>query len=223
MKTDLEIQQDVINELKWQPFLKSANIGVAVKNGVVTLSGNVDNYSQKIGAEKAARKVTGVRAIAEDIQIGVSPALEKTDVDIAESVVNALKWHAAVPEERIKVKVENGIVTLEGEVEWEYQRSSTQRAVNRLLGVRNVVNLINIKPRVTAFDVRTKILDALRRTATTDAERVSIEVDGSKIILNGKVRSFTEKEDVEDAAWCAPGVSRVESHLEVEPVETFAL
>lgn len=222
MKTDLEIQQDVINELKWQPFLKSANIGVAVKNGIVTLSGNVDNYSQKIGAEKAARKVTGVRAIAEDIQIGVSPALEKTDVDIAESVVNALKWHAAVPEERIKVKVENGIVTLEGEVEWEYQRSSTQRAVNRLLGVRNVVNLINIKPRVTAFDVRTKIFDALRRTATTDAERVSIEVDGSKVILNGKVRSFTEKEDVEDAAWCAPGVSRVESHLEVEPVETFA-
>jgi osmotically-inducible protein OsmY len=222
MKTDLEIQQDLINELKWQPFLKSANIGVAVKNGVVTLSGNVDSYSQKIGAEKAARKVTGVRAIAEDIQIGVSPALEKTDVDIAESVVNALKWHAAVPEERIKVKVENGIVTLEGEVEWEYQRSSTQRAVNRLLGVRNVVNLINIKPRVTAFDVRTKIFDALRRTATTDAERVSIEVDGSKVILNGKVRSFTEKEDVEDAAWCAPGVSRVESHLEVEPVETFA-
>src|SRR5574337_221263 len=122
MKTDLEIQQDVINELKWQPFLKSANIGVAVKNGVVTLSGNVDNYSQKIGAEKAEKKVTGVRAIAEDIQIGVSPALEKTDVDIAESVVNALKWHSAVPDERIKVKVENGIVTLEGEVEWEYQR-----------------------------------------------------------------------------------------------------
>lgn len=222
MKTDLEIQQDVINELKWQPFLKSANIGVAVKNGIVTLSGNVDNYSQKIEAEKASKKVTGVKAIAEDIQIGVSPALEKTDVDIAESVMNALKWHASVPEDRIKVKVENGIVTLDGEVEWEYQRSSATRAVNRLLGVRNVINLINIKPRVTAFDVRTKIADALRRTATVDAERVSIEVDGSKVILNGKVKSFTEKEDVEDAAWCAPGVSRVESHLEVEPVETFA-
>lgn len=221
MKTDLEIQQDVMNELKWQPFLKSANIGVAVKNGIVTLSGNVDNYSQKIEAEKAAKKVTGVKAIAEDIQIGVSPALEKTDIDIAESVMNALKWHAAVPEDRIKVKVENGIVTLDGEVEWEYQRTSAKKAVNNLLGVRNLVNLITIKPRLTAFDVRAKINEALHRTATVDAERVSIEVDDRKIILRGKVRSFAEKEDVEDAAWCAPGVSKVESHLEVEPVELF--
>lgn len=221
MKTDLEIQQDVMNELKWQPFLKSANIGVAVKNGIVTLSGNVDNYSQKIEAEKAARKLTGVKAIAEDIQIGVSPALEKSDADIAASVMNALKWHAAVPEDRIKVKVENGIVTLDGEVEWEYQRASAKKAVNNLLGVRNVIDLITIKPRLTAFDVRTKINEALHRTATVDAERVSIEVDNRKIILRGKVRSFAEKEDVEDAAWCAPGVSRVESYLEVEPVELF--
>ena len=221
MKTDLEIQQDVMHELKWQPFLKSANIGVAVKNGIVTLSGNVDNYFQKIESEKAAKKVTGVKAIAEDIQIGVSPALEKSDADIAESVMNALKWHAAVPEDRIKVKVENGIVTLEGEVEWEYQRTSAKKAVNNLLGVRNLVNLISIKPRLTAFDVRVKINEALHRTATVDAERVSIEVDDRKIILHGKVRSFAEKEDVEDAAWCAPGVSSVESHLEVEPVELF--
>lgn len=222
MKTDLEIQQDVMNELKWQPFLKSANIGVAVKNGIVTLSGIVDNYSQKIEAEKAAKKVTGVKAIAEDIQIGVSPTLQKTDAEIAESVMNALKWHTAVPEEKIKVKVENGIVTLEGELEWEYQRNSAKKAVNNLLGVRNVINLISIKPVVTAFDVRAKISQALHRTATVDAERVSIEVVGNKVTLNGKIRSFAEKEDVEDAAWCAPGVSRVESHLEVEPVEAFS-
>jgi osmotically-inducible protein OsmY len=221
MKTDLEIQHDVMNELKWQPFLKSANIGVAVKNGIVTLSGNVDNYSQKTEAEKAAKKVTGVKAIAEDIQISVSPALEKTDADIAESVMNALKWHAAVPEERIKVKVENGVVTLEGEVEWEYQRNSAKNAVKNLLGVRNLTNLITIRPRIAAFDVRTKISQALHRTATVDAEKVTIEVDGNKVILNGRVRSFAEKEDVEDAAWCAPGVSRVESHIEVEPVEEF--
>lgn len=221
MKTDLEIQQDVMNELKWQPFLKSANIGVAVKNGIVTLSGIVDSYGQKIDAEKAVRKVIGVKAIAEDMQIGVSPSLKKTDAEIAESVMSALKWHAAVPDERIKVKVENGFVTLDGEVEWEYQRNSAKNAVNNLVGVRNVINLISVKPRVTAFDVRTKISDALHRTATVDAEKVSIEVEGNKIILNGKVRSFAEKQDVEDAAWCAPGVSKIESHLEVEPVEVF--
>lgn len=221
MKTDLEIQQDVMNELRWQPFLKSANIGIAVKNGIVTLSGTVDNYAQKIEAEKATKKVNGVKAIAEDIQIGVSPSYKKTDAEIAESIMSALKWHAAVPEENIKVKVENGVVTLEGEVEWEYQRNSARKAVNNLLGVRNVINLINVKPKVTSFDVRTKINQALHRTATVDAERVSIEVDGTRVILNGKVRSFAEKEDIEGAAWCAPGVSRVESHLELEPVETF--
>ena len=219
MKTDLEIQQDIMNELKWQPFLRAATIGVAVKNGVVTLSGNVDNYAQKVEAEKAAKKVAGVKAIAEDIQIGVSPSFKKTDTEIAGSVISALKWHAAVPDEKIKVKVEEGIVTLEGEVEWDFQRSSAKKAVSNLLGVRNVINLITVKPKLTAFDVRSKVSQALHRTATVDAERVSIEVEGNKVILNGKVRSFAEKEDVEDAAWCAPGVNRVESHLEVEAVE----
>lgn len=221
MKTDLEIQQTVMNELKWQPFLKSANIGVAVKDGIVTLSGMVDNYSQKVEAERAVKKVIGVKAIAEDIQIGVSPAYKKTDAEIAESVMNALKWHAAVPEQNIKVKVEDGTVILEGNVEWEYQRNSAKNAVDALLGVRNVINLITVKPKITAFDVRAKITQALHRTATVDAEKISIEVDGNKIILNGKVRSFSEKEDVENAAWCAPGVCRVESHIEVEPVEVF--
>jgi osmotically-inducible protein OsmY len=135
--------------------------------------------------------------------------------------MSALKWHAAVPEEKIKVKVENGLVTLEGEVEWEYQRNSAKKAVNSLLGVRNVINLINVKPKLTSFDVRAKITQALQRTATVDAERVSIQVEGTKVTLDGKVRSFAEKEDIEDAAWCAPGVIRVESHLELEPIETF--
>lgn len=222
MKNDLEIQTDVLNELKWQPFLKSSNIGVSVKDGIVTLSGMVDNYAQKIDAEKAVKKVTGVRAIAEDIQIGVSPVYKKTDTEIAESVMNALKWHAAVPEEKIKVKVEDGLVTLEGEVEWEFQRNSARNAVSNLLGVKNVINLIMVKPKVTAFDVRTKITQALHRTATVDAERIVIEVEGPQVILKGKVRSFAEKEDVEDAAWCAPGVNKVESHIEVEPVEVYS-
>lgn len=223
MKNDLEIQQDVITELKWQPFLQAANIGVSVKNGIVTLSGTVDSYAQKMDAEKAVKKVTGVKAIAEDIQIGVSPALKKTDAEIAESVLNALKWHTAVPEQKITVKVEDGVVTLTGEVEWEYQRNSAKNAVSSLLGVRNVTNLISVKPKVTAFDVRTKITQALHRTATIDAERITIEVEAGKVRLHGKVRSFAEKEDIETAAWCAPGVSKVESYIEVEPVEVFAV
>lgn len=221
MKTDLEIQQDVMNELKWQPFLKSSSIGIAVKNGIVTLTGIVDNYAQKVEAEKAAKKITGVKAIAEDIQIGVSPSYKKTDTEIAESVMNALRWHAAVPEENLKVTIEDGIVKLEGDVEWEYQRSSAKNAIVNLLGVRNVINLINVKPKLTAFDVRAKIAQALHRAATVDAEKVSIDVEGHKVILNGKVRSFAEKEDVEEAAWCAPGVSTVESHIEIEPVEVL--
>lgn len=222
MKTDLEIQQDVIEELKWQPFLKAANIGVAVRNGIVTLSGLVENYAQKIDAENAVKKVSGVKAVAEDMQIGVSPALEKTDAEIAESVLNALKWHSAVPDDKITVKVEDGIVTLQGEVEWDYQRNSAKRAVSNLLGVRNVISLIAIKPKVTPFDVRAKINQSLHRTATADAGRISIDVTGSTVILHGKVRSFAEKEDVENAAWCAPGVSKVESYVEVEPVEVLA-
>jgi len=222
MKTDLEIQQDVMNELKWQPFLKSASIGVAVKNGIVTLSGTVDNYSQKIEAEKAAKKLAGVKAIADGIQIGVSPSYKKSDAEIAESVMSALKWHAAVPEENVKVKVENGVVTMEGEVEWEFQRNSAKKAIENLLGVRNVINLINVKPGITAFDVKTKIEQALHRTATVEAKRISIEVKEDKVVLNGTVKTFAEKDDVEGAAWCAPGVSRVISHIAVEPMEVFA-
>lgn len=217
MRNDLDIQQDVITELKWQPFLSSANIGVAVKNGVVTLSGTADNYSQKLAAEKAAKKVAGVRAIAEEIQIGTSPSFHKTDTDIAESVINALRWQSAVPEDKVKVKVEDGNVTLEGEVNWEFQRNSAKNAVSNLLGVRNIVNLLTVKPKAIAADVQAKITAALHRAATVDAEKIKVEVDGSKVILRGSVRSFTEKEDAEDAAWCAPGVSKVQSLLTVEP------
>lgn len=217
MRTDLEIQADVMNELKWQPFLTASNIGVAVKNGVVTLSGTVDNYSQKKLAEDAAKKVLGVRAIAEDIQIGVTPFEKKTDAEIAQSVVTAIEWHSAVPENKVKAKVEDGIVTLEGEVNWQYQRESAKKAVSNLVGVRNVVNLVTVKPNVVANDVQAKITAALHRAATVDAEKIRVEVDGNKVALRGVVRSYAEKEDAENAAWCAPGVSQVQSFLTVEP------
>lgn len=217
MKNDLEIQQDVMNQLKWEPFLTSSDIGVFVKNGIVTLSGIVDSYSHKLTAEKAARKVTGVRAIAEDIQIGVSPSYRKSDTEIAESVLNALKWHSAVPDERINPKVEDGMVTLDGEVEWDYQRDAAKNAVCNLLGVKSVINNLTVKPKPVATDIRSKITAALHRAATVDAEKIQVEISGNKAILKGSVRSYAEKEDAEDAAWAAPGISTVESYLTIEP------
>jgi osmotically-inducible protein OsmY len=223
MKSDLEIQQDVISQLKWEPFVKASEIGVSVKNGIVTLSGLVDSYSKKIAAETAVRKVSGVKAIAEDIQIGVSPTFKKTDTEIAESVLNALKWHSAVPEDKIRVKVEEGIVTLDGEVEWDYQRTSAKNAVSNLMGVRNVISNLTVKPKALVSEIEKKISAAFHRSATIDAEKISISVTGNKVILHGQVRSYAEKQDAEDAAWSAPGIGSVVSFLEMvpEPELTF--
>jgi osmotically-inducible protein OsmY len=221
MKTDFEIQQDVMDQLRWNPFLNASEIGVAVKNGIVTLSGMVDTYTHKIEAERSAKKVFGVRGIAEDIQIGVSPSSSKTDAEIAASVVNALKWHTTVPENKIKVKVENGIVTLEGDVEWEFQRNSAKKAVCNLLGVRDVLNLVRVKPRISVADVKNKISAAFHRSATIDADKISVEVSGDKVILKGEVRSYAEKEDAEDAAWSAPGIASVDSRLVLIPEELY--
>ena len=219
MKSDSQIQNDVVEQMKWEPFLKGSDIGVAVKNGVVTLSGNVDSYSKKVTAENATRKVSGVRAIAEDLQIGVSPAFSKSDTEIAEAVLHALQWHSAVQEEKIKIKVENGIVRLDGEVEWEYQRTLANAAIEHLAGVRSVINLISVKPTVKPSDIQQKISAAFHRSATIDAGKITAEIAGTKVTLRGKVRSFAEKQDAENAAWNAPGVTIVESGLEVETPE----
>lgn len=216
MKTDAQLQKDVMDELKWEPLLTSSQVGVSVKNGVVTLSGLVDSYSKKLAAEKAVKRVQGVKAVAEDIQVGVSTGFRKTDAEIAEACVAALKWHTAVQEEKIKLKVEDGNVKLEGEVEWEYQRINARKAVENLTGVRSVINLITIKPKVTPFDVQQKISAAFHRSATVDSETIKVEVNGHQVILSGKVRSFAEKEDAENAAWNAPGVNLVDSKLEIE-------
>lgn len=219
MKTDMEIQKDVIDQLKWEPFLNASQIGVAVKNGIVTLSGQVDTYSKKVLAEKTVKKVLGVKAIAEDIQVGLSPAYKKSDTEIAEAVVNALRWHTMIPEDKIKVSVEDGNVKLEGDVEWEYQRNQAKTTIENLAGVRFVTNLIAVKPKITPYELQQKITSAFQRSANIDASKVSTEVLGSRVILRGKVRSFAEKEDAENAVWAAPGVVTVENKLVIEEPE----
>lgn len=216
MKSDIQIQKDVLAELKWEPVLTASEIGVSVKKGIVTLSGKVDTYAEKLAAERAAKRVSGVKIVAEDIQVGNSPAYRKTDAEIAEAVLNALKWHSGVQDEKIKIKVEDGIVRLEGVADWEYQRKNAGTAVENLTGVRSVINLITVKPKVSSFDIQQKISSAFHRNATIDAARISVDVTGTKAILRGKVRSFAEKEDAERTAWLAPGISSVESKLEVE-------
>jgi len=216
MKTDLMIQQDVMDELSWEPLLRASEIGVAVKSGIVTLSGTVDAYNKKVTAEKAAGRVAGVKAVALDIEVKIGVSNNKNDSEIAAEVVNALKWHTAMQQDKVKVKVENGYVTLEGEVEWDFQRSSAVYMVENLKGVTGISNKIVVKPTVSLADVKKKITAAFHRHANIDSQKVHIETEGSKVILSGTVRSYAEKKDAENAAWLAPGVSKVENQLEID-------
>lgn len=218
MKTDAQIQKDVIDELRWAPFISSNEIGVTVKDGIVTLSGTVDTYAKKTAAENATKKVVGVRAVAEDIEVKLNHGGERTDADIAETVLNALKWHSVVPEEKIKVKVDNAWVTLDGTVEWDFQRKSAKNAISNLLGVRGITNNISVLPviPIDAAKVKTSISSAFHRTAAIDAEKINVEIVGSKVILKGNVKSWNEKDEATNAAWSIPGVSSVENKLEIE-------
>lgn len=216
MKTDLEIQKDVMEELKWQPSINSNEIGVSVKNGVVTLSGTVDSYSKKVSAETAAKNVGGVKVVAEEIEVKIFPSSKKTDQEIAEAILNTLKWSSPVQQGKIKVEVEKGWVTLDGEVDWEFQRSSAQTLVENLTGVVNVSNKIKIKPAVTASDIKKKISAAFHRSATVDSGKIIIDIQGNKVTLTGKVSSYAEKKEAENSVWSAPGVDRVVNELEVD-------
>lgn len=216
MKTDLQIQQDVLDQLKWEPLLNAAEIGVSVNNGVVTLSGLVDSYAKKIAAENSAKKISGVKAVAEDIEVKIPSTQHKTDTEIAETVLHSLRWHTSIPEEKIKVEVEDGVVTLEGEVDWAYQRDAARTAVENLTGVKMVLNATTVKPLLTIENVKRKIRAALHRSATIHGQNILVDIMGDKVILRGKVRSFAEAEDAKCAAWSAPGVTKVENDLEIE-------
>jgi osmotically-inducible protein OsmY len=219
MRTDSDILKDVVAELKWEPGLRDDDIAVSVRDGVVTLAGFADSFADKWRAERVASRVKGVRAIADDIEVRLPSTSERPDPEIARAAVNALEWNILVPHDRLKVTVEKGWVTLEGEVDYYYQSEEAERSVRHLTGVKGVTNLVTVRsqPTPSVEEVKRRIKEALQRGAEFDADRITVEVQGHKVILNGTVRSYAELRDAERAARNAPGITDVENHLTVDP------
>jgi len=216
MKTDNELQRRyVMDELAWEPSVNAAEIGVSVNSSVVTLSGYVESYPQKWAAERAAERVKGIKAVADEIEVRLPGGWERTDSDIARAAVNVLEWNTLVPQDRVQILVQKGWITLDGTVEFHYQRAEAERAVRSLFGVKGVVNRINLKPAVSPEDVKDQIVEALERAAEVDAKRISVGATNGKVILKGSVKSWVEREEAERAAWAAPGVSEVDNCIEI--------
>jgi osmotically-inducible protein OsmY len=216
MRTDSQIQRDIIDELRLDPAVGAVEIGVAVKAGVVTLSGAVDSYARKYAAIRAAERVIGVKAIAEELEVLVPGHLRHTDTELAHAVINALNWDVEVPADKVSVRVDEGWVWLEGEVEWPFQKAAAERAIRFLTGVRGVTNSLHTTARAFAPEIRKRIEDALTQNAEADAKRISVETVDGTVTLRGTVRSWAERADAERAAWAAPGVTRVIDQLLVQ-------
>jgi osmotically-inducible protein OsmY len=214
-KTDEEIQRDVLAELKWDARVLPNEIGVSVKNGVVLLTGHVDSFYKKWAAEEAARSVRGAVAVANDLEVKLPASAERTDEEIARAAVNALESDTLLGSKNLQITVSNAWITVRGELEWNYQKAEADRVLRRLWGVKGVTNLITIKVQPTPNELKAKIEKAFVRSAELDAQRISVEVQGSKAILKGKVRSWAEREEAERTAWVAPGITQVEDHLQV--------
>jgi osmotically-inducible protein OsmY len=217
MKSDSEIERDVKDELSWNPDLDATDIAVSVKKGVVTLTGFVRSYTDKFEAEAAAKRVSGVVAIANDIEVRMPSVDERPDPEIARDAVAAIKSQLPISSEKIKVIVKNGWITLEGQVEWHYQRSTAAHAVRRIKGLKGVSNMIQLKPHAQPSEIKRKIQEAFRRNAEVDSNRIIVEADGGVVTLKGTVRSWVEREEAERAAWAAPGVANVVDQIVVSP------
>jgi len=217
MRSDSEIERDVKEELQWDPDLDATDIAISVKKGVVTLAGFVRSYTDKYEAEAAAKRVAGVVGLANDLEVRLPSVDERPDPEIARDAVSAIKSQLPISSEHIKVVVKSGWVTLEGKVEWQYQKNTAESAVRRIKGVKGVSNLIQLKPQAEPSEIKRKIQEAFRRNAEIDANRITVEAHGSEVVLKGSVRSWMEREEAERAAWAAPGVTKVEDRIIVAP------
>lgn len=215
MKTDSDLKKDVLAELEWDPEVNAAAIGIGVKDGVVTVSGHLTTYSEKFAIERALRRVDGVRAIGMEVDVVLSPQHRRSDSDIATAAAQALKWQARLPDDKVRVSVEHGWVHLSGEVDWEFQRRSAEKAVRPLLGVVGVSNEVTLATKAVPADLNDRISQALQRQALREARRVEVNVDGPKVTLRGSVHSWQERDAVQGAVWAAPGVRTVINELRV--------
>ena len=220
--TDWEIRKNVEQELNFEPSVNAAEIGVAVNDSIVTLTGRVDSYWEKTAAEEAAARVAGVKAVVNELEIRLPISSERTDEDIARAAVNRLEWTITVPKDRIKVKVSKGWVTLEGQVDWQFQKNAAERAIHDLVGVKGVLNHIVVKARPSTAEVKSAIEEALKRSAQVDANRINVDVQSDKVMLKGTVRSWFEREEAERAAWRAPGVRSVDNRIAVSAAAAAA-
>ncbi len=215
MKANVQLQQDVIDELQYEPSVEAAGIGVTAKDGIITLTGAVKSYSEKWSATQATKRVSGVKAVVDEIKVKLPYAHERGDEDIARAALQALEWDVQVPHTRIVVKVEQGRITLEGDVDYKYQQTAAVNVLRNLTGVTSVINLIHVKPTANASEVKVKIENALKRAAEVDAKRIVVDVVNDKVTLRGTVHSWAERSEAERAAWSAPGVRLVEDDLSV--------